>query len=104
MSVGRSHERYRRACLVRQWRQYRGHVPRASTSTLDQALADHRVEAPGVLFGFNLFSRRCIVPKGVTMGDIYRSVAPFVVLQAIALVLMMVFPDLVTFRHDVLVR
>ncbi len=103
MSVGRSHERYRRARLVRQWRQYRGHVPRASTSTLDQALAD-RVEAPGVLFGFNLFSLRSMVPKGVTMGDIYRSVAPFVVLQAIALVLMMVFPDLVTFRHDVLVR
>ena len=38
------------------------------------------------------------------MGDIYRSVAPFVVLQAIALVLMMVSPDLVTFRPNVLMR
>jgi TRAP-type mannitol/chloroaromatic compound transport system permease large subunit len=55
-------------------------------------------------FGFNLFYLRSVVPKGVTMGDIYQSVAPFVVLQATALVLMMVFPELITFLPDLLMR
>jgi len=35
-----------------------------------------------------------VVPKGVSMGDIYRSIIPFVFLQAIGLVLVMVFPQI----------
>jgi len=45
-------------------------------------------------FGFNLFIMRGIAPPGVTMGDIYRSVTPFVILQATCLALVMVFPEL----------
>jgi tripartite ATP-independent transporter DctM subunit len=45
-------------------------------------------------YGLNLFYLKGIVPPGITMGDIYRSIGPFVVLQAVALVLVLVFPQL----------
>jgi TRAP-type mannitol/chloroaromatic compound transport system permease large subunit len=47
-------------------------------------------------FGFNLFYMRSVAPKGVTMLDIYKAVLPFIALQFLALVLMMVFPELIT--------
>lgn len=47
-------------------------------------------------FGFNLFYMRSVAPKGVTMLDIYKAVIPFIALQFLALVLMMVFPELIT--------
>jgi tripartite ATP-independent transporter DctM subunit len=55
-------------------------------------------------FGFNLFYLRSVVPKGVTMADIYKSVAPFVALQALALILMIMFPDLITWLPYTLLR
>jgi tripartite ATP-independent transporter DctM subunit len=45
-------------------------------------------------YGFNLFYIKSIVPDGITMGDIYRSVVPFICLQFLGLVLVMVFPQL----------
>lgn len=45
-------------------------------------------------YGFNLFYLKGIVPKGVTMGDIYRSIIPFVLLQGTGLILVMIFPQL----------
>ena len=55
-------------------------------------------------FGFNLFYLRSVVPKSVTMGDIYKSVAPFIALQAIALVLMIIFPELITWLPYAVLR
>jgi len=46
-------------------------------------------------YGVNLFYMRGVAPPGVTMGDIYRSIAPFVVLQGIGLVLVVLFPQIV---------
>jgi tripartite ATP-independent transporter DctM subunit len=45
-------------------------------------------------FGFNLFVMKAVVPKDVTMGDIIRGAAPFIILQAIGLALVIIFPDL----------
>ena len=45
-------------------------------------------------FGYNLFYLRGVAPKEVTMGDIYRSIIPFVGLQALGLALVMIFPQL----------
>jgi TRAP-type mannitol/chloroaromatic compound transport system permease large subunit len=45
-------------------------------------------------YGFNLFYMRAITPSEITMGDIYRSVIPFVGLQLILLVLVMLFPQI----------
>ena len=36
-----------------------------------------------------------VVPPGVTMGDIYKSVWPFIGLQTVCLILIMVFPEIV---------
>ena len=45
-------------------------------------------------YGFNLFYMRAITPSEITMGDIYRSVIPFIGLQVILLVLVMFFPQI----------
>lgn len=45
-------------------------------------------------FGFNLFYLRAVAPPGTTMGEIYRSIAPFVLLQAIGLALVIIFPQI----------
>jgi len=43
-------------------------------------------------FGFNLFYMKAIVPPDITMGDIYRSIVPFVILQGIGLAIVIIFP------------
>ncbi|MBM3183497.1 MAG: TRAP transporter large permease subunit, partial [Chloroflexi bacterium] len=53
-------------------------------------------------YGFNLFYLKAIVPKGVTMGDIYRSIIPFVILQVIGLIIVMLFPQIATWLPSVL--
>jgi tripartite ATP-independent transporter DctM subunit len=46
-------------------------------------------------FGYTLFYLKGVAPEGVTMGDIYRSILPFVLLQAIGLALCMIFPQII---------
>jgi tripartite ATP-independent transporter DctM subunit len=47
-------------------------------------------------FGFALFYLRGVAPPEVTTAQIYRGVIPFVAIQLFALLLLAVFPDLVT--------
>ncbi|GAA0445403.1 TRAP transporter large permease subunit [Lentibacillus halophilus] len=47
-------------------------------------------------FGFVLFWIKSILPEDVTMGDVYRSVLPFIGLQLIGLILLILFPELAT--------
>jgi tripartite ATP-independent transporter DctM subunit len=47
-------------------------------------------------FGFALFYLRGVAPKSVLTSQIYKGVIPFIFIQLILLVLMAVFPDLVT--------
>jgi tripartite ATP-independent transporter DctM subunit len=47
-------------------------------------------------FGFNLFYLKGIVPPGITMGDIYRSVIPFTIVESMGLAIVMIFPQIVT--------
>ncbi|WP_299980641.1 TRAP transporter large permease subunit [Desulfobacula sp.] len=46
-------------------------------------------------FGFVLFYMKGVVPPGISMGDIYKSVWPFIGLQALCLIMIMVFPEIV---------
>jgi TRAP-type mannitol/chloroaromatic compound transport system permease large subunit len=46
--------------------------------------------------GFALFYLKGVCPPEVKLVEIYRGVVPFIVLQLIALVLVFVFPELVT--------
>jgi TRAP-type mannitol/chloroaromatic compound transport system permease large subunit len=45
-------------------------------------------------FGYNLFLMRAMAPPEVTIKDIYRSIIPFVCVMAVALGLVMAFPDI----------
>ena len=45
-------------------------------------------------FGFNLFYLKGIVPPGITMGDIYRSVIPYTLVESTGLAIVMVFPQI----------
>ena len=48
-------------------------------------------------FGFALFYLRGVAPPEVTTGHLYRGVVPFILLQLLVLVLIIVFPGLVEF-------
>lgn len=45
-------------------------------------------------FGYNLFLMRAMAPPEVTLSDIYRSIGPFVLVMTLALILVMIFPDI----------
>jgi tripartite ATP-independent transporter DctM subunit len=45
-------------------------------------------------FGFNLFYLKGIVPRGITMIDIYRSVIPYTLVESAGLALVMIFPQI----------
>ena len=51
-------------------------------------------------FGFALFYLRGVAPPEVTTGQIYRGVMPFVGIQIFTLLILAVFPDLVTWLPD----
>lgn len=46
--------------------------------------------------GFSLFYLKGVAPVGVTLGDIYKGVIPFIIIQLIALFLLVLWPELVT--------
>ncbi|SIP89781.1 TRAP transporter large permease [Marinobacterium stanieri] len=46
-------------------------------------------------YGFALFYLKGIAPPGVTMGEIYKSVIPFICIKLAVLILCMMLPDLV---------
>lgn len=45
-------------------------------------------------FGYNLFLMRALAPDLVSLADIYRSIAPIVVLMIVTLIIVMLFPDI----------
>jgi tripartite ATP-independent transporter DctM subunit len=53
-------------------------------------------------FGFSLFYLRSVAPAEVATSDIYRGVAPFVLIQLVALLLLSIWPALATWLPAVL--
>jgi TRAP-type mannitol/chloroaromatic compound transport system permease large subunit len=53
-------------------------------------------------FGFALFYLRGVAPPTVTTGHIYRGVIPFVIIQVIGLLILWLFPSIVTIVPDLL--
>jgi tripartite ATP-independent transporter DctM subunit len=45
-------------------------------------------------FGYNLFLMRAMAPPEVTLGDIYRSIIPFVLVMCTGLAIVMLFPEI----------
>jgi len=54
--------------------------------------------------GFSLFYLQSAAPKEVTTADIHRSAIPFVIIQLIVLVIVMLFPQTVRWLIDVASR
>ncbi|MFC1870851.1 TRAP transporter large permease subunit [Chloroflexota bacterium] len=55
-------------------------------------------------FGLTLFMFKGVVPEGITMGDIYRSIFPFIMLQALALAIVMIFPAIALWLPSMMLR
>ncbi len=45
-------------------------------------------------FGYNLFLMRALAPKEIGLIDIYRSIWPFVIMMALTIALVMIFPQI----------
>lgn len=55
-------------------------------------------------FGFSLFYLKGVAPREVTTGHLYRGIIPFIVIQVLMLVLIIIFPGIVTWLPDLLGR
>lgn len=55
-------------------------------------------------FGFSLFYLKGVAPKEVTTAHLYRGIIPFIVIQVLMLVLIIIFPEIVTWLPDLLGR
>ena len=53
-------------------------------------------------FGFSLFYLKGVAPKEVTAGHLYRGIIPFIIIQVLMLVLIILFPELVTWLPETL--
>jgi TRAP-type mannitol/chloroaromatic compound transport system permease large subunit len=62
------------------------------------------VETDSPPFGFALFYLKGASPPEITTGQIYRGVVPFVALQLLGPLLVMLFPSLVTWLPNVLLQ
>ncbi|WP_020410838.1 TRAP transporter large permease [Hahella ganghwensis] len=51
-------------------------------------------------FGYNLFLMRAMAPPEVGLKDIYISIIPFVLIMAVALALVMIFPEIAMWLPD----
>jgi tripartite ATP-independent transporter DctM subunit len=51
-------------------------------------------------FGYNLFLMRAMAPPEISMRDIYGSITPFVIVMVLALVILMVFPQIALWLPD----
>jgi len=52
-------------------------------------------------FGYSLFYFKGVAPPEYTMGDVYKGIIPFVMIQVFALGLLMIFPEVITYLPSV---
>ena len=45
-------------------------------------------------FGYNLFLMRAMAPPEISLGDIYRSITPFVLVMILGLAIIMIYPEI----------
>jgi TRAP-type mannitol/chloroaromatic compound transport system permease large subunit len=54
--------------------------------------------------GYALFYLKGTVPKGVSMMDIYKGIMPFLVVQFVAVIILTIFPGIVTWLPNLVIR
>lgn len=52
-------------------------------------------------FGYSLFYFKGVAPPEYTMGDVYKGIIPFVILQLIGLTMFVVFPEIITWLPSI---
>ncbi len=52
-------------------------------------------------FGYSLFYFKGVAPPEYTIGDIYRGIVPFVGLQVIAIAVLVIFPQIITYLPSI---
>ncbi|MCW8859951.1 MAG: TRAP transporter large permease subunit [Deltaproteobacteria bacterium] len=52
-------------------------------------------------FGYSLFYFKGVAPPEYSMGDVYRGIIPFVMIQVVALATLVFFPQIITYLPDV---
>ena len=55
-------------------------------------------------FGYNLFLMRAMAPPEISLKDIYGSIAPFVSVMILALIIVMIFPQIATWLPNYVYR
>lgn len=55
-------------------------------------------------FGFSLFYMKGVAPPEITIGDIYRSVWPFILLQITGIVIMAIFPEAILWLPRMMIK
>lgn len=55
-------------------------------------------------FGYNLFLMRAMAPAEITLIDIYKSIVPFVLMIILAIILIMLFPQIATWLPSVMLH
>jgi tripartite ATP-independent transporter DctM subunit len=55
-------------------------------------------------FGFNLFYMKAVAPDNITMTQIYKAMLPFIILQMIGLIIVIVFPQLILWLPNILIK
>jgi len=55
-------------------------------------------------FGFSLFYLKAVAPAGVTISHLYTGILPFVIIQIVAIALLILYPDVVTWLPDLMDR
>jgi tripartite ATP-independent transporter DctM subunit len=53
-------------------------------------------------FGFTLFYMKGVAPPEVTMGDIYRSILPFIIIQLTVVIFILLYPEVVMWLPNLL--
>ncbi|TAE03810.1 MAG: TRAP transporter large permease subunit [Bacteroidetes bacterium] len=53
-------------------------------------------------FGFSLFYLKGVAPPEITTGHLYRGIIPFVLIQLFLLILMIIFPEIISFLPNYL--
>jgi TRAP-type mannitol/chloroaromatic compound transport system permease large subunit len=48
-------------------------------------------------FGFSLFYLKGVAPPSITTGHLYRGIIPFVIIQLVVLLLVVLFPEIIQF-------
>jgi TRAP-type mannitol/chloroaromatic compound transport system permease large subunit len=51
-------------------------------------------------FGFLLFVMKGVVPEHITMSVVYKSTLPFIIIDVTVIILMLLFPELVTWLPE----